>query len=278
MPTLREFVHLLSSETRDQLYSDLLLLDLNNLQELPSLDLDRLRDNPNYPDPGWSFLLDSRNKDQFTSINASTWLYNRILSHPIIGSQFTRSEALNDSDSEENLWNPTKLTEYFNLIRQFKDKLLTLVHLTSGAPARGTELISIRFQNTENGGLRSVFIENGLLALVPTYHKGINTTGKPKVIHRYLPKEVSLLVIYYLWLVIPFEYNIRILFETTPEKTGPTAFLWPEKPRRIDNQASSPLRKRPRRGTTATTALDIDIDVEESISNLEIPFWHRYSY
>jgi superfamily II DNA helicase RecQ len=40
--------------------------------------------------------------------------------------------------------------------------------------------------------------------LVAGYHKGFSKTERLKVIHRFLPREVSALVIYYLWLVLPF--------------------------------------------------------------------------
>ena len=44
-----------------------------------------------------------------------------------------------------------------------------------------------------------MFVDNGLVSFVTLYNK----TGI-KVIHRYVPREVSELVVYYLWLVQPF--------------------------------------------------------------------------
>ena len=39
---------------------------------------------------------------------------------------------------------------------------------------------------------------------VTRYHKGYNVSGDVKIIHQYLPREVGELVVWYLWLVLPF--------------------------------------------------------------------------
>jgi hypothetical protein len=51
---------------------------------------------------------------------------------------------------------------------------------------------------------RNIFIENGLVSFVTFYHKGYSVEGCVKIIHRYLLEEVSKLVVYYLWLILPF--------------------------------------------------------------------------
>ncbi|KAJ4137998.1 hypothetical protein NW754_001358 [Fusarium falciforme] len=40
--------------------------------------------------------------------------------------------------------------------------------------------------------------------LMAGYHKGFSKTKRLKVIHRFLPREISILVIYYLWLALPY--------------------------------------------------------------------------
>lgn len=62
-----------------------------------------------------------------------------------------------------------------------------------------------------HGLLRNIFIENGLVSFVTCYHKGYSVQGSMRIIHRYLPKEVSELVVYYLWLVLPFSQQLRLL-------------------------------------------------------------------
>ena len=53
------------------------------------------------------------------------------------------------------------------------------------------------------GGVRNFIMENGLVGLVAQYHKGYRSSGNIKIIHRYLPREVGELLVYYLWLVLP---------------------------------------------------------------------------
>jgi hypothetical protein len=43
-----------------------------------------------------------------------------------------------------------------------------------------------------------------MVVFVTRYHKGYNVSGDVKIIHQYLPREVSELVVWYLWLVLPF--------------------------------------------------------------------------
>jgi hypothetical protein len=42
-----------------------------------------------------------------------------------------------------------------------------------------------------------------------TDHKSIGQTGKGKFIHRFLPESVGELLVYYLWLVLPFWYTVK---------------------------------------------------------------------
>ena len=85
------------------------------------------------------------------------------------------------------------------------------MHLTAGQPARGTEITGLQHVNTVYH--RNVFVEDGLVAIVTSYHKGYTCTGTTKIIHRYLPREISELLIYYLWLILPFVQKLTLLTE-----------------------------------------------------------------
>jgi hypothetical protein len=63
-----------------------------------------------------------------------------------------------------------------------------------------------------------IFLENGLVGLVTAYHKGYHMTGTTALIHRYLPKQVSEILVRYLWLVQPFQQQLRTLalMDTSP--------------------------------------------------------------
>jgi hypothetical protein len=63
-----------------------------------------------------------------------------------------------------------------------------------------------------------------MVSTVTTYHKGYSTTGSTKIIHRYLPKEVGELLVYYLWLVRPFYRKLKLLSLRKTDRPSP--FLW----------------------------------------------------
>lgn len=84
--------------------------------------------------------------------------------------------------------------------------------------------MSLQHSNTAQGHHRSIYIEEGLVSTVTSYHKGYNITGSTKIIHRYLPKEVSELLVYYLWLVLPFSQRLEIL--AYKHVSPPSLFLW----------------------------------------------------
>jgi hypothetical protein len=60
-----------------------------------------------------------------------------------------------------------------------KEYLLVLKHLTGRGPARGPEILSIRYQNTVHGGIRNQMIDQGLISFMTAYHKGYSISGYP---------------------------------------------------------------------------------------------------
>ena len=59
-----------------------------------------------------------------------------------------------------------------------------------------------------------------------TSHKGYSVSGCTKIIYRYLPREVGELLVYVLWLVLPFYHHLQRLALQKVEKPSP--FLWPK--------------------------------------------------
>jgi hypothetical protein len=109
-------------------------------------------------------------------------------------------------------------------VRRFKETLFALVHLSEGGSARGTEITSIQCENsTEGVGHRGLFVDAGLVLFVATYHKGYDFSKKVKAIHRYVPREVSELVVYFLGLGRPFIDDLQMMHYNVDE---PTTFCW----------------------------------------------------
>ena len=72
---------------------------------------------------------------------------------------------------------------YQRHIDRFQELLLILMHICSGQPGRASEILGIRWKNTEQGGIQNIFIEDGLVAVVTGYHKGYRSSNNIKIIH-----------------------------------------------------------------------------------------------
>jgi hypothetical protein len=72
-----------------------------------------------------------------------------------------------------------------------------------------------------------VFAEGSLISFTTTYYKGYSFSKRVKTIYRYVPLEVSELVVYYLRLAQPFVDDLQIMHNRV---ALPTAFLWELEP------------------------------------------------
>lgn len=152
----------------------------------------RLVDNAAENRKEWNFLQDEANRSGPLP-DRQDWLFKRVLSN-----EWLREEFDGGIRKRKMLWKRSAVRAYKAKVEAFLERLLLLMHLTSGQPARGTEILSIRYTNSFHGHHRGVFVESGIISTVTSYHKGYTITGSTKIIHRYLPKEVGELVVYYL--------------------------------------------------------------------------------
>jgi hypothetical protein len=233
---LRSTVQGLYNSTRIQLLQKVMMVDIDDHGQprsgsktttttLPELNMDNIKDNPS---DTWSdkfnFLEYPVNK---WSVDGKNWLLDRVMDDDELIKQFVRttnaSPAGEDDSNNAIPWNEAGISKYFKAVEKFKEQLFVLVHLTAGAPARGTESVTVAYENrVDDRGYRGVFVDNGLVSFVTSYNK----TGV-KVIHRYVPREVSELVVYYLWLVQPF---VRALQKMVFDQKEYRAFIWEPKP------------------------------------------------
>jgi len=169
---------------------------------------------------GWNFLQDTRNLEGELP-NREDWLLERVIEN-----DWLRDDFMAFSETGKVVWNQKTVLNYKEKVDAFLKSLLLLVHLTSGQPARGTELLSLRHSNTMQGHHRNIFVDNGMISTVTSYHKGYAVSGSTKIIHRYVPNQVGELLIYYLWLILPFWQRLDAL---ALHRTGPDSpFLWPK--------------------------------------------------
>jgi hypothetical protein len=205
MNSLKWFLHDQVEETC-QILHDLLLLPKGDVdrraEHLPQIHLSTLKDDPTIHQANYSFLQDPRNEQVLGG--HERFLLRQVRQSPRLRRQFF-------SDPEKLLWDQQHVKQYVQLIQAFLRRLLLLVHLTGGQPARGTELLTLRWRNSACCETRNIFLENGLVSFVTSYHNNYAATNSTKIIHRYLPSEIGELLVYYLWLVVPFEEQLHIL-------------------------------------------------------------------
>jgi len=216
LTNFRRFVSALTAKARNQLADLFLVQSGENMANVaPAVRLYAIKDVPRESRAGWSFLMDPRNEHLF---DGSTWMVDRILNNPRLLDKFFIRK------STKPTWRPKAMIDYLNAISSFLETLWILVHITSGQPARVTEWLSIRHCNTLQGEHRNVFVEEGLISIVTSYHKGYNMEGSTKVIHRYLPKDISEIMVLYLWLILPFKEHLEST--RTTSKAAPSPSIW----------------------------------------------------
>ncbi|KAI9035034.1 uncharacterized protein KD926_004698 [Aspergillus affinis] len=201
MGGFRGFVHGLTGATRD------LLQQLLFTETPPAIPWRKLYDDPTESTPGWSFLRDARTP---WPVVGRRWLIDRVRADPLLQREFIRTDH----------FHPPKVRAYFQRVARFKEQLAVLVHMVAGQPGRIPELLSLQHVNTDRNRRRSIYIEDGMVTLVSAYHKGFYASNDTKVIHRYLPREVGELLVYYLWLVLPFVQQL-IVASHPPRSTLP---------------------------------------------------------
>jgi len=116
---------------------------------------------------------------------------------------------------------------YKRKTKAFLEKLFVLVHVTGGAPARGTEIGCLRFRSSVAVD-RGLFVVNGKVVFIAQYNKTTAVADRLKVIPRFLPPAIGELVGHYLTKVRPFLESVNLA--TATEGGSKTAvengYLW----------------------------------------------------
>lgn len=199
MAEFRGMVGKLCQDTKRALLEDVMFA--SDADEVPAIPWNELYDDPSNDDVGWSFIRDQRSR---LPVEGTNWLHERIGKRRDLRRRFVRAEAESGVDRG-------RVGDWLRRVAAFRGKLLVLMHMTGGQPARGPEILSVRHRNTVQGGHRNLFIEEGMVVFVTRYHKGYEVKGDVKIIHRYLPREVGELVVWYLWLVLPFVQRMQAM-------------------------------------------------------------------
>lgn len=156
-----------------------------------------LQDVPEQTRPGFSFVQDPRNGLKFHR----EWLINRVTRTPAL--------RLRLADVREGrlIWRSLDVARYLGQVGDFLERMLLLIHLTGGLPARAPEIIGLRHCNEERN--RSIMVHDGSVMILTSYHKMQYAVGS-RLIARFLPEAVGDLLVEYLAVVQPFARHLQM--------------------------------------------------------------------
>jgi superfamily II DNA helicase RecQ len=227
--------------------------------EMPNIPWSKLRDDPVNKQAGWNFTRDERNR---FPVEGEWWLFDRIGRDRKLQRRFMRS-------GPSFAWDKSEVEMYMAQVARFRENLLVLMHITGGQPARGPEILSIRHSNTVKGERRNIFIEDQLVVFVTRYHKGYSISGDVKIIHRYLPRAVGALWVWYMWLVLPWQQKLEV---DVWKKKDISSHMWPADPDGT-KWTSERMRKAIKRESVAGMGVELGI---QSYRDLAIAISRRY--
>ena len=166
------------------------------LGDLPTFNISSLADNWDTAGVGESFLTDARNQDELE--DADRWLLTRLAGDPVQAALFFRESRPGD-------WRVISeaARQFEDAVQEFLGKLAVLIHKGSGQAARMTEFLGMRWCNNAYDK-RNIFVHDGYLLFILTYHKSQSRTNASRWPVRFLLPEVGQLVLQYLAIVVPF--------------------------------------------------------------------------
>lgn len=213
LPSLRWFLRDEVAAVQDLLEGVLLIppgYDSDRAEMVPPVNIRALKEDASIDTPGWSFL---DHPDNTQLKGKDKWLLDRVCSEPTLKKRFMKPE-----NGGPPQWQVPAVKAYLNHVVEFLGRLLLLIHITSGQPARGTELLTIQWRNSWEGLRRTIYLENGLVSIITSSMKGYSVEESTRIIHRYLPPEIGEILVYYLWLVLPFCRQLQLV--ASPAKLG----------------------------------------------------------
>lgn len=123
---------------------------------------------------------------------------------------------------EDGSWHTRRVREYLREVDKFRELLLFCMHVTGGQPARGPEILSLRYKNGFSQD-RNIFVLDGLVMSVTRYHKTLSQWDVPKTVPRFMPWRVGQLVTVYLTYVQPLMERLSVAIG---HGCGRSEYIW----------------------------------------------------
>ncbi|KAJ1018601.1 hypothetical protein NDA16_004883 [Ustilago loliicola] len=167
------------------------------------VDLRTYKDNLHSWQPGYNF------------ITASDLDVGTFCTHQAARGNAPPHQPLLDLYGAEPEFDRDAANSYFALHNEFSKLLAVLIKLTSGLPARGTELVHLQHTNTLVSQC-NLFLADSHFVTVLVSNKG---KGPPKLIPRFLLHAVGQLVLFYVMEVVPF---LHLLYNAVEKPREPS--------------------------------------------------------
>ena len=171
------------------------------LRDVPEYKLDKLVDNWDASFPGQSFLTDTRNSSYLSE--GQSWLFDQLHQKPEL-LRLLYSPRRSSGTAAPWQLSSTAVAAYETSAQHFLEHMMVLLHIASGQPARRPEFLGIRWCNRQ-ADKRNLFIHNGYLLFILSYHKSMNMTSSSRFPVRFIFPEAGQLLVQYLVLVQPFQ-------------------------------------------------------------------------
>ncbi|CAD0038816.1 unnamed protein product [Aureobasidium pullulans] len=149
------------------------------------LDLDSIIDDMTVKKRGWYFGADP---NQDLEARGLDWMLKRMLDS---------KHGKKMRSSRDGQWQSRLVADHLRRVDKFRELFLFCVHVLSGQPARGTEITSLRFRNGV-ANHRNVFVLDGRVMTVTSYHKSQAMLDMPKMVPRFLPWRSGQIAVIYL--------------------------------------------------------------------------------
>ena len=214
LPAWRQALQALLREAISILDTDL-LFGLGGLIDRPA---DSLQDNMAELRPGQCFLDDPRNGLHAVRDD----VVNQLLKTPELRLRFVEERPPSNSGAEPFdtvVGNRLQMDSYLHANQRFLQLLAVLMIMTGGLPPRRKELLGISWCNQETP--RNIYIYDGLLAIITSYHKSQWRVGS-RPVARFLAPCLGDVLIRYLIYVPP----VLRFFSHCMQSQCPRGFLF----------------------------------------------------
>ncbi|KAG2111477.1 hypothetical protein DEU56DRAFT_919982 [Suillus clintonianus] len=228
---IRDMVHSLISRANTLIVSLCEGVDMKDFDQCLKTHLDPLEPGkwPKDPlrnnTPGYSFIQDPQNP--FKAFQAL--LLQRFYDTPEIFNKYHVRQP------SRTVFKQASVARWFNALAEFHDIVFCLVHVTSGGPARGTELETYRLTNTREGP-RTLYFVAGHITFITGYNKSRQRTDYPdKYVARPIYRPLQPIIMY---LAGPLRGIAEVwihAIHTPPRDLGPQVFMRFSKPLRSED-------------------------------------------